>query len=185
MLRAVVRCEQNNHVYCTEFAVVVKQPAVARTMVKANVPPAAFALLALAVAQIFRAAAAFVPPPPATSSPCGRNGPDLQERGIELLQGRAVGSSPQPSATQAVRQDPLPPKDETFNPILAAREVLRGLDVPEDANRYERIGKANGGIWRSKVLGLLPATVGGKIFGEVSCIQVLTLILQHGPLLFF
>lgn len=122
------------------------------TAMNVNVTPrAVFALLALAVV-----ATAFVPPPLATSSSlrCGPNAPN-PERGMVQIRMSPPSHS---SSQQALRQDPLPPSDETSNPILAAREVLRGLDVPEDANRYDKIGKANGGIWRSRVLGL-PATV--------------------------
>ncbi|CAM9505117.1 unnamed protein product [Ectocarpus sp. 4 AP-2014] len=99
-------------------------------------PRAVFALLTLAVAQTIRAAIGFVPPL------CGPN------RGIGIMR-----------FSQAVGQEPLPPRDETFDPISAAREVLHGLDVPEDANRYDKIGNTNGGIWRSRVFGFLPTTV--------------------------
>ncbi|CAM9611039.1 unnamed protein product [Ectocarpus sp. 6 AP-2014] len=99
-------------------------------------PRAVLALLTLVVAQTFRAAIGFVP------HFCGPN------RGFGI-----------PRSSQAVGQEPLPPKDETFNPFSGAREVLHGLDIPEDANRYDKVGNANGGIWRSRVFGFLPTTV--------------------------
>ncbi|CAM9217969.1 unnamed protein product [Ectocarpus sp. 8 AP-2014] len=58
------------------------------------------------------------------------------------------------------QQDPLPPWDETSNPIATVREMLAAPDAPEGtANRFDGVGGSSGGIWRSRVYGLLPATV--------------------------
>ena len=54
----------------------------------------------------------------------------------------------------------LPPKDDTYeSPVAFLRELRSSLSPSEGLSRYDRIGKATGGIWRSKVLGILPATV--------------------------
>ncbi|CAM9885429.1 unnamed protein product [Ectocarpus sp. 4 AP-2014] len=64
------------------------------------------------------------------------------------------------ASTRAQQQDPLPPWEETSNPIATAREMLAAPDAPEDTpNRFDGVGGSSGGIWRSRVYGLLPATV--------------------------
>ncbi|CAM9562186.1 unnamed protein product [Ectocarpus sp. 12 AP-2014] len=58
------------------------------------------------------------------------------------------------------QQDPLPPWDETSNLIATVHEMLAAPDAPEDTpNRFDGVGGSSGGIWRSRVYGLLPATV--------------------------
>eukprot|EP00903_Cladosiphon_okamuranus_P015051 g13924.t1 len=52
---------------------------------------------------------------------------------------------------------PLPPRDETFNPFASLQELLMAPDVV--GGRYDRVGNLTGGIWRSIVIGFLPATV--------------------------
>lgn len=53
----------------------------------------------------------------------------------------------------------LPPRDETFNPLAILRELEASPDVVDGAERYDRMGGADGGIWRSVVIGFLPCTV--------------------------
>lgn len=53
----------------------------------------------------------------------------------------------------------LPPRDETFGPLAVIREALAAPGLPEGAKRFDRIGRETGGIWRSRILGFLPATV--------------------------
>lgn len=55
--------------------------------------------------------------------------------------------------------DKLPPQDESFGPIASVRELLSAPEYPEGSQRYDGIGQETGGIWRSKVLGLVPSTV--------------------------
>lgn len=63
-------------------------------------------------------------------------------------------------AEEATSSCPLPPKDETFDsPMSALRELLAAPDIPEGADRYDRIGLETGGIWRSKRYGFVPVTV--------------------------
>lgn len=52
---------------------------------------------------------------------------------------------------------PLPPRDETFNPLATLRELLAAPNVPE--GRYDRVGSASGGTWRSIIIGIIPSTV--------------------------
>ena len=40
---------------------------------------------------------------------------------------------------------PLPPRDETWNPLGAMRELLAAPDVVEDAARFDRVGRLTGG----------------------------------------
>lgn len=54
---------------------------------------------------------------------------------------------------------PLPPKDETFTPLQAIKELLASPDVVEDAGRYDRVGRLTGGVWRSIIIGFIPSTV--------------------------
>lgn len=54
---------------------------------------------------------------------------------------------------------PLPPRDETFNPFVTLRELVAAPDVVEDAGRYDGVGSLTGGAWRSLIFGFLPATV--------------------------
>lgn len=65
------------------------------------------------------------------------------------------------ASTRAQQQeDPLPPWDETSNPIATVREMLAAPDALEDTpNRFDGVGGSSGRIWRTRVYGLLPATV--------------------------
>lgn len=61
---------------------------------------------------------------------------------------------------EAASSCPLPPKDETYDsPLSALRELRAAPDLPEGADRYDRIGLETGGVWRSKRYGFVPATV--------------------------
>ena len=51
------------------------------------------------------------------------------------------------------------PKDDTFRPMGLLREVIAAPVPPADCNRFDGIGKETGGVWRSRVMGLLPSTV--------------------------
>ena len=54
------------------------------------------------------------------------------------------------------------PKDDTFCPMGFLREVIAAPVPPADCNRFDGIGKETGGVWRSRVMGLLPSTVRKK-----------------------
>lgn len=85
--------------------------------------------------------------------------------GITVLKTRAFGL--QQSAASTVSPvdlpDKLPPQDESFGPIASVRELLSAPEYPEGSQRYDGIGQETGGIWRSKVLGLVPSTVSSFI----------------------
>lgn len=69
------------------------------------------------------------------------------------------------ASSDASEKVPLPraPRDETWSPFGVLRERLATPDVPKNAERYDRVGGLSGGIWRSIVIGLFPATVSKKI----------------------
>ena len=56
----------------------------------------------------------------------------------------------------------LVPKDDTFRPVGFLRELTAAPVPPEDCKRFDGIGKKTGGVWRSRVMGLLPSTVRKK-----------------------
>lgn len=88
----------------------------------------------------------FVPPPPHVPS-CKA----AAFSGPRFMAGIAADNPPQ------AEDLPLPPRDETFNPLARLREVLAAPSVPE--GRYDGIGSLSGGTWRSNILGFIPATV--------------------------
>lgn len=54
----------------------------------------------------------------------------------------------------------LPPGDETWSSVGAmVNELLTAPEYPEGTQRYDGIGRITGGIWRSRVLGIVPSTV--------------------------
>lgn len=54
----------------------------------------------------------------------------------------------------------LPPGDETWSSVGAmVNELLTAPEYPEGTQRYDGIGRVTGGIWRSRVLGIVPSTV--------------------------
>ena len=53
----------------------------------------------------------------------------------------------------------LVPNDDTFRPVGFLRELTAAPVPPEDCKRFDGIGKKTGGVWRSRVMGLLPSTV--------------------------
>lgn len=53
----------------------------------------------------------------------------------------------------------LPPKDETFTPIATLRELLAAPESPVGSQRYDGIGRQTGGIWRTRVIGIISSTV--------------------------
>ena len=53
----------------------------------------------------------------------------------------------------------LPPRDETFNPLAVLRELNAAPDVLPGSERYDRVGRLSGGIWKSLVIGFIPSTV--------------------------
>ena len=114
---------------------------------------AASALLASAVASIAASPAiAFLSPlphAPSGSRAAAVSGPRVKTS----LPGVAVDDRPQE------KDLPLPPRDETFNPIQAVKELLAAPDVVEDAERFDRVGRLSGGIWRSIIIGFIPSTV--------------------------
>eukprot|EP00903_Cladosiphon_okamuranus_P015049 g13922.t1 len=67
------------------------------------------------------------------------------------LLGVALDNPPPPQEADL----PLPPRDETFNPLAALQELLMAPDVVD--GRYDRVGSLTGGTWRSIVF--LPVTV--------------------------
>ena len=70
----------------------------------------------------------------------------------------AAGSST--AAAESVAVETLPPGDETWSSVGAAiEELLAAPEYPQGTQRYDGIGKATGGIWRSRVLGIVPSTV--------------------------
>lgn len=104
-----------------------------------------------------------------TSAPSQHRTLDVADHfNVRTKYGCAGGKTTSPQL-QAVSQSgevgassvfPLPPSDETFDsPISALRELLAAPDLPEGADRYDRIGRETGGIWRSKRYGFVPCTV--------------------------
>ena len=51
------------------------------------------------------------------------------------------------------------PKDDTFRPVGSLRELFAAPVPPADCKRFDGIGKQTGGVWRSRVMGLVPSTV--------------------------
>ncbi|CAN0034904.1 unnamed protein product [Scytosiphon promiscuus] len=75
----------------------------------------------------------------------------------------ALASTPRVDSLRLTKSETseqqLPPKDETWSPFGALRELSASPDVPEDAERYDRVGGLSGGTWKSLVIGFLPSTV--------------------------
>lgn len=63
-------------------------------------------------------------------------------------------------ASSAGLPDKLPPQDETFSPLAIVQEILAAPEYPVGSQRYDGIGQETGGVWRSRVFGFLPCTVG-------------------------
>lgn len=58
-----------------------------------------------------------------------------------------------------VNEPHLVPKDGTFHPVGSLQEFIAAPVPPADCKRFDGIGKKTGGVWRSRVMGLVPSTV--------------------------
>ena len=72
----------------------------------------------------------------------------------------AVSFNPLPPSKDPVR---LPPVDETYSLFGTVRELLAAPVPPSKARRYDGVGSETGGVWRSRVLGILPRTVSSRV----------------------
>ena len=72
----------------------------------------------------------------------------------------AVPSNQLPPSEDLVQ---LPPVDETYSLFGAVRELLAAPVPPLKARRYDGVGSETGGVWRSRVLGILPRTVSSRV----------------------
>lgn len=114
-----------------------------------------FPLLPLAAASsssIATFAVAFVPPPPHAAAAAGRGAASSTRRPETCLPVAA-------DVDAADEERLLPPKDDTFGPLARLRDLKDVPNISAGADRYDRFGRPNGGIWRSIILGFLPATV--------------------------
>lgn len=53
----------------------------------------------------------------------------------------------------------LPPWDDTISPIIAVKELQAAPNNVEGSQRYDTVGRKSGGIWRTRVLGIISSTV--------------------------
>lgn len=82
-------------------------------------------------------------------------------RGITPECRKVPGSCMRRPLSAAPRDLPeaLPPRDESFTPIATLRELLAAPESPVGSQRYDGIGQLTGGIWRTKVIGIIASTV--------------------------
>lgn len=101
------------------------------------------------------------------STPCWASRPATPRLATRLEQ---FSKSPQLTMVASTPQDlfqevPVPPKDETFSMVGFWREFKSGAETTlEKAKRYEEFGGETGGIWKTRYLGFIPATVSNLPF---------------------
>ena len=89
----------------------------------------------------------------------------VDSRAPRIIRTQRVSSAQQEKdAVSAQQPPPLPPIDGTFSsPLAALKELLAAPALPAGTARYDKIGLKTGGIWRTKLYGVLPCTVSGMI----------------------
>ena len=72
----------------------------------------------------------------------------------------AVPFNQLPTSEDLVR---LPPVDKTYSLFGTVRELLAAPVPPLKARRYDGVGSETGGVWCSRVLGILPRSVNSRV----------------------
>ena len=93
-----------------------------------------------------------------------------------------VPLNPLPTSEDPVR---LPPVDETYSLFGTVRELLAAPVPPPKARRYDGVGSETGGVWRSRVLGILPRTVSSRVVIRLTAPHFASIISTQGDYSFF
>lgn len=90
--------------------------------------------------------------------PHNRRSSVVSSRGLYVKRPQHVMSAIAPEHPDRVPSGP--PKDGTFSIRGSLREIKSGIETsPDKAKIYEDLGGRTGGMWKTRYLGFIPATV--------------------------